>query len=99
MCPPKKKSQIKRADTLLFFQLLLLLLLIRSLSLLMAFGADMDFYWLGFLDWLFNGYLFGYCGILSHRSNNLLWCNSLYFLWLVLFAKLQFVDMVGIKDE
>ena len=73
-------------DTLLHFQFLHLL--IRSLSLLMMLRGDVDFNRLGFLGWLFIGYFFSNCGFLSHRSNNLLWCNWLNFQWFVLFAEL-----------
>ena len=85
------------AGTLLHF--LFLHLLIRSLSLLMMLRGDVDFNRLTFLDWLFIGCSFCNCGFLSHQSNNLLWSNSLYFQWFLLFAEFQFINMVGIKDE
>ena len=84
-------------DTLFHFQFLHLL--IRSLSLLMMLRSDVDFNRLTFLDRLFIECFFGNCGFLSHQSNNLLWSNSLYLQWFLLFAEYQFINMVGIKDE
>jgi hypothetical protein len=61
--------------------------------------GDMNFNRLTFLDRLFIGCFFSNCGFLSHQSNNLLWSNSLYLQWFLLFAEFQFINMVGIKDE
>ena len=65
----------------------------------MMLRGDVDFNRQTFLYWLFIGCFFSYCGLLSHRSNNLLWSNSLYLQWFLLFAEFQFMNMENKKEE